>query len=236
MVLCIGDSLTLGMVGYSYIPFANSKYQFINKGVNGDSLYGGVKRLKGYLKKDRYKGVDTIVLALGTNDILLPHLGRQSLCWNMQYQMRNLIRKFSFHVQDFTKLYCSIVKEMSALGYKLVLVGLPYIQLPGYPLGYIREYNHRIARIAAQYGAEYIDMYALQEPLLGKRRTYSWGKSNFGRITDGTYMALFPMEKDRLSKRRGLDLTVDGVHYNSKSAKLLAAAVVKALDRMGTSP
>lgn len=236
MVLCIGDSLTLGVVGYSYIPFASSKYQFINKGVNGDSLYGGVKRLKEYLKKDRYKRVDTIVLALGTNDILLPHLGRQSLCWNMQYRMRNLIRKFSFRVRDFTKLYYSIVKEMSALGYKLVLVGLPYIQLPDYPLGSIKEYNRRIARIAAQYGAEYIDMYALQEPLLGKKRTYSWGKTDLCRIVDGTSMAVFPVIKDRLSKRRGLDVTVDGVHYNSSSAKLLAAAVVKALDRLGTSP
>ena len=38
-ILCIGDSLTYGNVGYSYIPSLNKNLLTINKGLNGDTLY-----------------------------------------------------------------------------------------------------------------------------------------------------------------------------------------------------
>ena len=44
-------------------------------------------------------------------------------------------------------------------------------------------------------------------------------------------MLLFPGRKDVLSRKRSLDVTVDGVHFNSRSARLLAEAVGRALKR-----
>ena len=40
-------------------------------------------------------------------------------------------------------------------------------------------------------------------------------------------MTLFPFTKDYFAKIRGLSTTVDGVHFNSKSAKVLALEIEK---------
>jgi lysophospholipase L1-like esterase len=56
-------------------------------------------------------------------------------------------------------------------------------------------------------------------------KQYSWGATNFPRMLDGLIMTLLPFFKDWFSKARKLSLTVDGAHFNSKSAKLIAKAI-----------
>lgn len=232
MILCIGDSITLGMVGYSYIPFADKKQQLVNLGVNGESLRGGVRRLCRYMRKRAYREADTVIFALGTNDILLPYLGNRSRFWHMQYRFRNIIRSFCSDIGEFAGYYEEAVRQMKSNGYKVVLVGLPYIQLADYPLGKVEAYNSCIRSLARTYDAEFIDIYEIQKKRVRLDRTCSWGRLNVGRIADGLYMLLFPGRKDALSRRRGLDVTVDGVHFNSRSARMLAEAIRRALERM----
>lgn len=47
-IICIGDSLIFGNVGYSYIYFfdKNSHCKYINKGKNEDTVRGVYSRLK----------------------------------------------------------------------------------------------------------------------------------------------------------------------------------------------
>ncbi|BDF34182.1 hypothetical protein CE91St62_22470 [Lachnospiraceae bacterium] len=233
MTLCIGDSITLGMMGYSYIPFADKKQQLVNLGVNGESLLGGVRRLRRYMRKRAYREADTVIFSLGTNDILLPYLGNRSRFWQIQYRLRNIIRRFSSDIGEFAGYYEEAVRQMKHNGYKVVLVGLPYIQLADYPLGKVEAYNSCIRSVARTYDAEFIDIYEMQKKRVHRDRTCSWGKLNAGRIADGLYMLLFPRRKDSLSRRRGLDVTVDGVHFNSRSARMLAEAVGRAMERAG---
>lgn len=47
-IICIGDSLTYGRVGYSYIPFLKTPEKVINKGINGDTTLCALKCLKKY--------------------------------------------------------------------------------------------------------------------------------------------------------------------------------------------
>lgn len=233
MTLCIGDSITLGMMGYSYIPFADKKQQLVNLGVNGESLLGGVRRLRRYMRKRAYREADTVIFSLGTNDILLPYLGNRSRFWHIQYRLRNIIRRFSSDIGEFSGYYEEAVRQMKRNGYKVVLVGLPYIQLADYPLGKVEAYNSCIRSVARTYDAEFIDIYEMQKKRVRRDRTCSWGKLNAGRIADGLYMLLFPRRKDALSRRRGLDVTVDGVHFNSRSARMLAEAVRRAMESAG---
>lgn len=233
MTLCIGDSITLGIMGYSYIPFAEKKQQLVNLGVNGESLLGGIRRLCRYMKKRAYREADTVIFSLGTNDILLPYLGNRSRFWHIQYRLRNIIRRFSSDIGEFAGYYEEAVRQMKRNGYKVVLVGLPYIQLADYPLGKVEAYNSCIRSVARTYDAEFINIYEMQKKRVRQDRTCSWGKLNAGRIADGLYMLLFPGRKDALSRRRGLDVTVDGVHFNSRSARMLAEAVGRALERAG---
>lgn len=229
MVLCIGDSLTLGVMGYSYIPFLRREERIVNLGVNGDSLWGGTRRLRSCLKKSKYKSADTVIISLGTNDILLPYLSGRSLFWKAQCRLRNLYRSFSSDIWEFAERYETIVRELADEEYKVVLIGLPYIQLAGYPLGKVEAYNDCIRSTAKRYGAQFIDIYSMQSRHVKKVRTCSWGRYNFGRLADGMFMLLFPHRKDVLSRKRGLAVTVDGVHFNSGSARLLAGAVERVL-------
>jgi len=54
---------------------------------------------------------------------------------------------------------------------------------------------------------------------------YSWGEFNIMRCINGTAFMLIPHLNDVFSKARNLDITVDGVHFNSLSAKILAKEV-----------
>ncbi|MFQ8898317.1 MAG: hypothetical protein ACLR71_08890 [[Clostridium] scindens] len=45
-------------------------------------------------------------------------------------------------------------------------------------------------------------------------------------------MAVLPFTKDWFGRMRGLKLTVDGVHYNTASAKALAGEVQRRLDEL----
>ena len=229
MILCIGDSLTYGAVGYSYIPYVSKKYKLVNLGVNGDSLYGGAKRARRYLKKRKYKKAECYVIALGTNDILLPYLGSRSGYWNYDCNLRDMSLHFSRDVHGFGKLYEELVSLIAQQKKQIILIGLPYIELMGYPLGKIEQYNSCIFDIAKKYGAQFIDIYALQKSLVRERHVFDWGSSNAGRMLDGLYMTIFPRRRDRLAKKRKLAATVDGVHYNSRSAKILGRELERRL-------
>ena len=52
-IVCLGDSLTFGNIGYSYIDFLNKQScdKYINKGKNGDTLIGLYNRLNKLIEK-----------------------------------------------------------------------------------------------------------------------------------------------------------------------------------------
>lgn len=58
----------------------------------------------------------------------------------------------------------------------------------------------------------------------------SWKHRNILRNTDALFVMLAPFVKDIFSKVRGINLTVDGVHYNSLSASLVGEAINKAIE------
>jgi hypothetical protein len=44
-------------------------------------------------------------------------------------------------------------------------------------------------------------------------------------------MTVFPFSKDYFSKIRNLNLTVDGIHFNSISAKLISTEIMKIVEK-----
>ena len=93
-VVCIGDSLTYGNVGYSYIHFLNKSkdYKYINRGKNGDSLRGMFSRLKKIVDNPNTDS-DLYVIGIGTNDILLPYLRDSSPFWFLLMSLRCKIKR-----------------------------------------------------------------------------------------------------------------------------------------------
>ncbi|MGI6579012.1 MAG: SGNH/GDSL hydrolase family protein [Saccharofermentanales bacterium] len=224
-LLCIGDSLTYGNVGYSYISFLSENLQIVNKGLNGDTLYGVSNRLKKMLN-NRRDDFDLVVLGIGTNDILLPYLKKADFYWKLQMSFRYKIKKYTEDDLEFSSKFETLIKMVYTSGKKAIIFGIPYINLIEFPNDKTIRRNQIIKLICEKYGFDFIDIYKLQtETLPREMKVYSWKWSFLTRILDAIAMTLFLKSKDRIATKRGLVQTVDGVHFSSNTAKLLAKEI-----------
>ena len=228
-IACFGDSLTFGSIGYSYIRFISSEFTVLNKGVNGDTTVCALRRLKRFIGNHKGGEVDTYVIAIGTNDLLLPYLTTISPLWEIQMaprvKMKECIRDDALFEADYKK----IIELLLSHNKMVITVGLPLLQLKGYQNENVQKRNRIIEKLAAAYGVPFIDAAALQRQSSQRITSYSWKHKNLERIIDGIMMLVFPFSKDWFSKLRHLELTVDGVHYNSRSAKLIGNAITDSL-------
>lgn len=103
---------------------------------------------------------------------------------------------------------------------------MPYIQLKDFPLDTLKHRNEIIKELSAQYNAPYVDAFGLQQSMLSKEpRKCSWKRKKLARLLDAFFMLFMPFSKDWFSKLRRLEFSVDGVHFNSASAKIIGNAV-----------
>ncbi|MDD4312103.1 MAG: SGNH/GDSL hydrolase family protein [Eubacteriales bacterium] len=227
-LMCIGDSLTFGSIGYSFIQYLKPELKAINRGINGETTFGAYKRLQKYIENPRYSEIQTYIIFIGTNDILMPYLSTLSPFWKLQMQARIALKKCIEDDDAFAALYENMLQLLTKNHINAVLVGLPMIQMEGISLKKIQARNDSIKKLAERYGMAYIDTYSLQQwALKSPLRLYSWGTISILRILDAMIMFVFPFSKNLFSKARRLELTVDGVHFNSLSAKLIASEVNK---------
>jgi lysophospholipase L1-like esterase len=229
-VLCIGDSLTFGSVGYSYIKYLKPGLKAINKGINGETTLGAYKRLQKYIIDSRYLAIRTYIIFIGINDIFLPYLGTLSPMWKLQMRPRINFKKCISDNDVFAVSYEKILQLLDKHDKNAIVVGLPLLQLEKIPFNKILARNAVIKEMAEKYDRPYVDTYSLQKSVLkGSPRLYSWGITNIPRILEEIAMLVFPFSKDMFSRMRHLELTVDGVHFNSLSAKIVAGEINKYL-------
>jgi lysophospholipase L1-like esterase len=231
-ILCLGDSLTFGSVGYSYTKFLKKNYEIINKGINGDTTKCAYDRLNKYINSPIYNDVDFYVIAIGTNDIFIPYLTTISTLWKIQMTPRVMLKQCIKDKKLFEKEYEKYIKLIMEHKKKMILVGLPIIQLKGSLNENLSERNEIIKKLANKYNVPFIDTPLLQSQLSRKiPYSYSWKHKNLIRLLDSIIMFIFPFSKDWFSKIRNLELTVDGVHFNSASAKLISNEIMKIIEK-----
>ena len=228
-IICFGDSLTFGNVGYSYIYFLRKKshHQYINKGKNGDTVTGLYKRLVktvGNLKNES----EMYIIGIGTNDILLPYLKSVSLFCFFQMSLRCKLKTCIEYDDCFYQKYNEILALLSKNNKQAVIFGMPFINLKHFPLEQLIRRNKIIEELAEKYHYPYIDIYRLQkEKIAADYRIYTWKYRFLIRAMDAVIMTLFPFTKDCFARLRGLTTSVDGAHFNSESAKILAMEIEK---------
>lgn len=242
MIIALGDSITFGSVGVSYL--CHTSHSLINKGVNGDCISGAYKRLKKILNTSKYEEADTFIIEIGTNDVFLHELGNVSLFWKIHRFLRP--RLFGHHyfteAGKFQHAYEKILILLKKHNKKAVLVGLPKTEFKNkelQPLDHILENRNKIIKqLAKKYHFGYIDTYHLLQtlPQTYENIGYYWGKSNFMRIIDGTILLLcawcFPSLNDLFSKARKLNHTMDGIHFNTPAAKILAKEIDQEINHL----
>lgn len=228
-VVCIGDSLTYGNVGYSYFYFLYNYmgYDYINKGKNGDSLRGLFSRLKKIVDNPNTDS-DLYVIGIGTNDILLPYLRDSSPFWFLLMSSRCKIKRCIEDDETFYQEYNELLNFLHEKNKKVIIFGMPFINLENFPDEKLVKRNKMIENLAEKYNYSFIDIYKLQkEKIQPDNRVYTWKYRFLLRVFDSIIMTLVPISKNYFTKIRALTTTVDGVHFSYESARILAIEIAK---------
>lgn len=226
-IVCVGDSLTRGTVGWSYIDFSSLKSRMSNHGVNGDTLAGVTQRIDAILKE--FPAGGQLVLSIGTNDSLLPFMSTQ-FGWRTEMSFRSRFKHCERQDELFAEHYGALVQRILSSGMSAVLVGLPAIELKGYPVDEHERRSESIRSIADELGTQFVDIAAVMHKLSpADEAHYEWTARKLLRVLDAAAMQLAPITKDMCARHRRLNLTVDGVHWTSETAGAIARAIDSAL-------
>ncbi|WP_427919185.1 SGNH/GDSL hydrolase family protein [Streptomyces sp. cg40] len=223
-VLFLGDSITRAQISVDYVRIlkdrtAGGRYAFTNAGVNGDLAYNVLQRLDPVIRQQP----DIVVVLIGSND------ANASLSEKNALRMRKTkklpgIPTIGWYEHNLATIAERLTKETHA---RVALLSLPVLgQEPGsVPVRRSEEYSGVIKATAAEHGVTYL-------PLHERQIEHLQAHDHAPRIPfrDGTALAkrtamrhfLLGQSFDSISRRRGLELTTDFIHQNTRGATMIA--------------
>lgn len=234
-VLIIGDSITEGKLGQSYLPGLKERLpgvELVNLGLGGDTVFGMKKRAVRYLKRD--SRFDVLVVVGGHNDVILPAFERMSLSYRMV--ARAMVARGSLPFEErkiFASCYASLIDMLRRLcSAQIVLSTLSCINenLQAATNLVRAGLNEEIRELASHHNLQLADVAAAFDRQLddGGGRNYFMDRVNTTFLQD-SYYSKVPGALERLSKKRGLRLTIDGVHLNSAGAAIYSEVLAESL-------
>jgi lysophospholipase L1-like esterase len=224
-ILFAGNSITRGQIGESFIAsmqFDNPTWNIHNAGVDGDTLKNISDRLVNILSDgSKY---DFVVIEAGHNDIILPQFDKKGLLF--QYALRHLLRngRQPLRIEDFKTEYLKMIKLLrSKTRANIVLTTLSCINenlLSETNLIRI-EYNKGIKDIAQRTDCILADISEEFDTILKESNQTDYLLENFLRsVCLGKKVCQQTGGAQKLSKKRNLRLTIDGIHLNKEGANL----------------
>ena len=235
MIYCFGDSITDGRPGINYIQYLASPNSCINCGLGGDTVIGVTRRIKKMLDCP-LAADDKIILGIGTNDILLPHFEGYSVFW--QNLVKGHIKRGSIpcsDINEFSEKYRELLQYCKGITSNILVFSLPCMETTENHLDEMcGEYNRVIESLCREEKIRYIDFRKWQidqKNLLQNKGSYFLTADNKQAVhvlLDILLTTYLPFA-GKISKRRGLAVTVDGCHLNELSARGLAGLI----DRTG---
>ncbi|MBO8191625.1 SGNH/GDSL hydrolase family protein [Streptomyces oryzae] len=222
-IVCLGDSHTRAQVGADYIKMLRKRlgaaYSFTNAGVNGDLACNALQRLDSVIDARP----DIVTVLIGTNDAnaSLSETNVQMMTKMKKLQVRPTIDGYEENLRALTE---RLVKETDA---RIALLSLPVLgQDPGtLPVRRAAEYSKVVERTAAEYGAAYLPLYERQLAHLESTGAkdgipFQDGKKLSSRAAMQHFMLFRSF--DAISRSRGLELTTDFIHQNTRGATMIA--------------
>ena len=234
-ILFIGDSIIRGTTGVNWVKHLARKHPewtIENEGVNGDTLTKIKERLERKLKISR--SYDVIVLQGGVNDILIPSFKDRGVLFGNAHC--HLLKK-GYHplkdgpdVETIFHEMISLIRRRTKATIVLATIGC-MSEDPGFYLNDRKdEFNAIIRKVARYNGCVLADIAAIFDPYLSKRKTNSFFLERF---INTAWLDAFQCRvlnrADALSRRRGLHLTIDGLHLNSRGGVIWLHEIEKQL-------
>ncbi len=228
-ILIVGDSLAGGWPHQNF-PRLFAKMlgdcQVIARPSGGETLVTLGERA---LKLVKEVVADALVLEVGTNDLLITELEERGGRWGLL--ARRLKRRGCIPVEDpaeFKEIYSGIVEELRRRIESIVLTTIPCIgeDLSSKLNRRRMEYNGAMVELAKERGVLVADVAERFQGYLAQHSASGgYFLDNFWGIFLDPLYCLTRKGAEMVSSKRGLLLTIDGVHLNPQGALLFAEAL-----------
>lgn len=216
-----GDSLTAGHTGVSYLNILQAKFpqhQALNYGRDGDTVRSLYQRI---VTQRLIQPLDLAFVWIGVNDVFV------HVAWSFPL-FKILERKLWARTpEEFTRNYANILTVLKPHTGKIVTVS---------PVCVGEDFRNRWNQQLEQYGQSIRQCSQADETIIAcDLRTRAAQELTSKSISPYIVKSVFrvaldalmyrePADVDRISAARGLHLTLDGVHLNSRGANLAAQA------------
>ncbi|MHA1240194.1 MAG: SGNH/GDSL hydrolase family protein [Promethearchaeota archaeon] len=227
-ILFVGDSITEGKIGIGYVDIIQRnfpEFQCQNYGRGGDTLSGIFTRLFKILKADT-EYYDVIIIEAGHNDLFLPYVKSK---WKF-----TSIRKVT-PLNKIESVYNNGLEMVGLLSKaKIILTTLSCLGEDfSSQINQKRRFiNDKIKEIGSKHEAYLADVSSVFDKIL--RKSFS----SYNLIDHPLNMVLdyFRSKRtnlvEKICKKRGLMLTIDGGHLNSKGAMIYAKEISRILNML----
>jgi lysophospholipase L1-like esterase len=220
-IALIGDSLTEGRPGVPFIRKLKERYPeltLVNLGKPGES----VKSLHARLSKTKLDtDFDLSFLWIGVNDVYTKLLKVQA-------------QPIAADQEEFRELYTKVLESVIASSKQVVAVtpGLVGEDMQNAPNQELKELSAVIQAIIRNCpNVEFLDIRSVFEKELAESDSSGYISTGVLTVMKEALFYKNPKRIDQLSEKRGLHLTLDGIHLNSRGAELVAEEFAAMIDR-----
>ena len=221
-IALIGDSLTEGRPGVSFFNILKEKFPnitFDNLGKPGESVKSLYTRL---LKTKLDIDYDISFLWIGVNDVYSKLLSVQA---QPVAKDHNEFKDYYEKILDLV-----LVSSKKVVAVTPALVGENTNNAPNHE---IKELNVLIQSITRnQENVSFLDIQSVFFSDLAKVNSSDYISTKVMRVMVDVFFYKKPSRIDRLSKERGLHLTLDGIHLNSTGAQIVAEIYASEIKRL----
>lgn len=209
----VGDSLTEGRPGVSFFNILKERFPndtIVNLGKPGETIKSLHTRLTKVKLDTDY---DLIFLWIGVNDVYSKLLSVQA-------------QPVAKDQEEFKEYYQNVLKLIQASSNEIVVVAPAIVgeNLENAPNKELKELSALVQSITTKYpNASFLDMRTIFEEHLSKTTSSEYIGTNPFRVMVDVFFYKKTKKVDELSKKRGLQLTLDGIHLNSLGAEIVAA-------------
>jgi lysophospholipase L1-like esterase len=226
-VVCLGDSLTRGQVSVDYVEMLAKRHvggpaTFTNAGVNDDLAFNVRQRLDPVIDLQP----EVVSVLIGTNDANAS-LSEKNI--RMMTRMKNLPTRPTiewFH-ESLTAIVDRLTAETSA---RVGLLSIPVLgeQLESPSVQRSADYSAVIKEIASARNVTYLALHETQVAYLRAGAFTPGIRFRDGRLLSASAaIQHFVLRRsfDSISRRRGLQLTTDLIHQNTRGAAMIADVI-----------
>ena len=234
VLLCLGDSITHGHIGASWVKTLRARFVsqgrlVANGGVNGQQVWNVGQRLDSALTCRP----DMAVLLIGSNDVMAAERGDRAV----SYVKQNKLPQTPDMPWSIGALR-ALVPRLRAAVPRVGLCTLPPLgDDPTHPVcDLVAQYNEVVRELASEHDCVLIDLHAALTPLLSPQGTPYEGSPAYVGSAIGKVMLthyLLGRSWDSIGDAAGYGATVEGIHLRDAAADLVAELIAEFVERAG---